>query len=98
MARDARKNLNGHEDHLDFMLWARGGLKAGDALQGGKDLAAGKAFAKAYAESGKDAWMDLLLTEPFFSSKGCPNASDMASIIKDMDAVVGVNKRDLSKI
>lgn len=85
MARDARKSFKGPEEHLEFMVWARGGLKAGDEAQGGKELGAGKAFAKAYAMMERDEWMDLLLTEPFFSSKGCLNASDMAGVVAKLD-------------
>lgn len=87
LAIRARKLLQerGDED-LDFLLWVRGGLAAASRKQGQRALELGQAFASVYQEGGRDEWIDLLMTQPFFSSKERPNAGDMASIVEALGA------------
>lgn len=74
------------EEDLDFLMWVRGGLAAASRKQGQRVLELGVAFASVYQEAGRDAWVDLLMTQPFFSSKERPNAGDMACIVEALGA------------
>jgi hypothetical protein len=87
LACRARKLLSGRaEEELDFLFWLRGGLAAASKKQGQHTLELGRAFASVYQEGGRDEWLDLLMTQPFFSTQERPNACDMASIVEALGA------------
>lgn len=98
MVFETRKEFDSQDDHLEFMLWVRGGLAAACCEQQIDAVESGREFARAYAVLKIDGWADLMMTEAFYSTEDCPNADDMALIVEELDAATAtVSSKGRSK-